>query len=83
MSCDHVKPVHLGGKTIWTNVVTSCKRCNTQKGGRTPENSGFVLNYYPYTPNKYEHLILLNRKILDDQMNYLISKVPKHSRLRC
>ena len=37
----------------------------------------------PYTPNKYEHLILLNRKILDDQMNYLISKVPKHSRLRC
>ena len=83
LSCDHVKPVHLGGKTIWTNVVTSCKRCNTQKGGRTLENSGFVLNYYPYTPNKYEHLILLNRKILDDQMDYLISKVPKHSRLRC
>ena len=47
------------------------------------KNSGFVLNYYPYTPNKYEHLILLNRKILDDQMNYLISNVPKHSRLRC
>jgi len=35
----------------------------------------------PYIPNRYEHLVLQNRKILQDQAEYLMAKVPKHSRL--
>ena len=39
------------------------------------------LLYLPYIPNRYEHLILQNRRILQNQMDYLMAKVPKHSRL--
>ncbi len=81
LSRDHVIPVHLGGKDKWTNVVTACRSCNTRKGGRTPEQAGTPLIYLPYVPNRYEHLIFQNRKILEDQMEYLMAKVPKHSRL--
>ena len=82
LSRDHVVPVQRGGKDKWTNVVTACRTCNTRKGGRTPEQAGIPLIYLPYVPNRYEHLIFQNRKILKDQMDYLMAKVPKHSRLR-
>ena len=39
------------------------------------------LLYVPYTPNRYEHFILRNRRILVDQMEYLMSGVPRNSRL--
>jgi hypothetical protein len=39
------------------------------------------LLYTPYVPNRYEHLILQNRRILQDQSEYLLAKVPRHSRL--
>jgi hypothetical protein len=32
-------------------------------------------------PNRHEHMILQNRRILADQMEYLMARVPKHSRL--
>jgi len=78
---DHVVPRGQGGKDIWNNVVTACVDCNNWKGCRTPEQADMELRYLPYTPNFYEHLILQNRKILDDQMKYLIAGVPKNSRL--
>ena len=81
LSRDHVIPVYLGGKDRWMNVVTACRGCNIRKGGRTPESSDMPLLYTPYVPNRYEHLILQNRRILQDQMEYLMAKVPKHSRL--
>ena len=82
LSRDHVIPVQNGGRDEWTNVVTACRSCNTRKGGRTPEQAGTSLLYLPYIPNRYEHLIFQNRRILKDQMEYLMAKVPKHSRLR-
>ena len=81
LSRDHVVPVYHGGKDRWMNVVTACRSCNIRKGGRTPESAHMPLIYAPYVPNKYEHLILQNRKILQDQMEYLMAKVPRHSRL--
>lgn len=33
-SIDHVIPRSKGGKHIWTNVVSSCKRCNAKKGNK-------------------------------------------------
>jgi hypothetical protein len=35
----------------------------------------------PYIPNRYEAFILSNRKILADQMEFLLQGVPKSSRL--
>lgn len=84
LSRDHVKPVCAKGADSWTNVVTSCKKCNSRKGGRTPEEAGMSLLYLPYEPNRYENFILAQgpRRILADQMDFLISKVSKHSRMR-
>ena len=81
LSRDHVVPVSRGGKDAWTNAVTACRCCNTRKGGRTPEQAGMPLLYVPYVPNRHEHFILRNRRILADQMEYLLAGVPKTSRL--
>ncbi|MBM3395295.1 MAG: HNH endonuclease [Betaproteobacteria bacterium] len=81
LSRDHVVPLHQGGRDRWMNVVTACRSCNTLKGGRTPEAAGMPLIYAPYVPNRHEHLILQNRRILQDQMEYLMARVPRHSRL--
>jgi len=81
LSRDHVIPLHLGGRDRWMNIVTACRSCNTLKGGRTPEAARMPLLYAPYIPSRHEHLILQNRRILQDQMEYLMARVPKHSRL--
>ncbi len=81
LSRDHVVPVSRGGKDAWTNTVTACRSCNTRKGGRAPEQAGMPLLYVPYVPNRHEHFILRNRRILADQMEYLLAGVPKSSRL--
>ena len=78
---DHVTPLSRGGRDTWMNVVTSCRHCNGQKRNRTPEESGLQLLYAPYVPNKAEYLILTNRKILSDQMEFLAQHVAAHSRV--
>lgn len=81
LSRDHIVPVSKGGKDVWMNVVTACLHCNLKKGNKTLDQAGLELLYIPYTPNHYERLILENRHILADQMDYLLTGVPKHSRL--
>jgi len=39
------------------------------------------LLYLPYVPNHFENMILQNRNIIADQMEYLKAGIPKHSRL--
>lgn len=68
---DHVKPISRGGRDHWSNVVTACRRCNTHKGGRTPEQANMPLLAIPYVPNLAEYLFLHNRLILADQMEFL------------
>lgn len=79
---DHVVPVSQGGRDNWMNVVAACKSCNQRKSGRTPEEADMELLYTPYVPNKAEYLILCNRHILADQMDFLARHVPSQSRLR-
>lgn len=79
---DHVMPVSRGGKDVWTNVVAACGSCNKFKDNRTPEEAGMKLLYVPYAPSRAEWLILMNRTILADQMEFLMAKVTnKDSRL--
>jgi 5-methylcytosine-specific restriction endonuclease McrA len=68
---DHVTPMSRGGTDRWSNVVTSCRICNTRKGNRTPEEANMPLLAIPYVPNWAEYLALSNRKILADQMEFL------------
>ena len=79
LSRDHVLPLSQGGLDTWTNVVTSCKRCNNQKGGRTPEKANMMLLAIPFAPSRVEYLILRGRKILVDQMEFLISHISNKS----
>jgi hypothetical protein len=78
---DHVIPVSQGGRDVWMNVVTACRGCNQRKSGRTPEQARMALLYTPYVPNKAEYLILCNRHILADQMDFLTRHLPRQSRL--
>jgi HNH endonuclease len=81
LTSEHVQPQSKGGQTSWTNLVTSCKPCNMRKSNRTPEQAKMPLLYVPYTPNLHEAFILKNRRILADQMEFLMAGVPAHSRL--
>lgn len=35
--CDHFIPLVAGGDSTLSNLVTACKRCNSSKSGRLPE----------------------------------------------
>ncbi len=78
---DHIVPVSRGGADSWKNVVTACKPCNQRKGAKSPERAGMMMLYVPYTPSIYEAMILRNRRILADQMDFLASLLPANSRL--
>ena len=82
LDAEHVRPESKGGKYVWTNLVTACKVCNGRKRDRTPEEAGMPLLYLPYKPSRFEGLILANRRILADQMEFLLHRVPETSRFR-
>jgi 5-methylcytosine-specific restriction endonuclease McrA len=50
---DHVVPKSQGGLHTWENVVASCRRCNTKKGGRTPHQAGLTLRRRPVAPRQH------------------------------
>jgi len=79
---DHLLPLSRGGTNSWKNVVAACKGCNHAKGARTPEEAEMQLLAVPYVPNRAEFLVLSNRRILADQMEFLRKRFRRGSRLR-
>lgn len=47
---DHIVPRSRGGPHEWENVVASCRRCNSRKMDRTPEEAGMALRRPPFAP---------------------------------
>jgi 5-methylcytosine-specific restriction endonuclease McrA len=43
LTLDHVLPRARGGESSWENLVACCRRCNTRKGNKTPEEAGMRL----------------------------------------
>ena len=78
---EHIVPFAQNGIDTWMNVVTACRPCNHRKSHRTPEQAGMPLLYTPYVPTLWEDFILRNRRILADQMEFLMAHLPKSSRL--
>jgi hypothetical protein len=78
---EHIIPQAQKGRDIWMNVVTACRSCNHRKSNRTPEQAHMPLLYTPYVPSLWEDFILRNRRILADQMEFLMAHLPKTSRL--
>ena len=81
LSRDHVRPFCQGGKDTWNNVVTACRRCNNQKASRTPEQAKMQLIAVPFTPTYAEYIYLKGRRVLADQMEYLLAHFPRSSPL--
>ncbi|MCE9589397.1 MAG: HNH endonuclease [Planctomycetes bacterium] len=52
LSLDHVLPRSQGGTSMWDNLVCCCVRCNTRKGGRTPEQAHMTLVRRPVKPRR-------------------------------
>lgn len=86
LSRDHVRPLSQGGRDSWTNVVTACRRCNNHKAWRTPEQAKMQLVAVPFTPTYAEYIFLKGRRVLADQMQYLLAHFPRssplHARIR-
>lgn len=78
---EHIIPFAQNGRDGWMNVVTACRACNHRKSDRTPEQAHMPLLYTPYVPTLWEDFILRNRRILADQMEFLMAHLPKSSRL--
>ena len=79
---EHIVPTSRGGFDTWMNCITACRACNGRKGNRLPEEARMSLMYLPYVPSLHEDMILRGRRILADQMEFLLASVPKNSRLR-
>jgi 5-methylcytosine-specific restriction endonuclease McrA len=47
---DHVVPRSKGGAHSWDNVVAACRRCNSRKENRPPEDAGLRLARQPFAP---------------------------------
>lgn len=64
LTIDHIIPKSRGGGNSWYNLVTSCKKCNQDKGPRTPEEA----EMYPINePHKPKPSLL--RKIKNHKIN--------------
>lgn len=51
LTLDHVLPKSRGGASNWTNLATACKKCNSIKGDRTPEEAEMPLIILPFKPS--------------------------------
>lgn len=78
---DHITPLSQGGLDVWNNVAAACRRCNNHKGGRTPEQASMQLIAIPFTPTYAEYIYLKGRRVLADQMQYLLAHIPRSSPL--
>jgi 5-methylcytosine-specific restriction endonuclease McrA len=64
LTLDHVMPRSRGGTNEWTNLVTSCIKCNLKKANRTPEEAKMNMAYKPYIPDyvsdqfQYEKILM-------------------------
>jgi len=52
LSIDHVLPRSQNGPDTWQNLVCACVKCNSRKGGRTPEQANMKLIRKPTQPKR-------------------------------
>lgn len=49
LTLDHVRPISLGGRTEWNNIVAACSPCNARKGNKMimkPIRGPYQPDYY-------------------------------------
>jgi len=64
LTLDHVRPLSLGGKTNWENIVAACQDCNSRKGNKMKMKPKRM----PYRPDYWE--LVNNRKQLEIEVRH-------------
>lgn len=78
LTYDHVVPRAKGGKTEWANIVSCCKKCNSSKANRSPQEAGMKLLSKPKKPSWVPVAVIPIRKgnIPEQWINYLYWNSP-------
>lgn len=71
LTLDHVLPKSRGGKNDWTNLVTSCFKCNLKKADRTPDEAKMVMRQKPYAPTLVNENATLSNVWNDFQKSFV------------
>lgn len=70
LNLEHVVPKSRGGKTDWSNIVTSCVRCNLRKGSRLPQEARMRLLIKPSKPRPRLGVSLLIRSPIRARLSW-------------
>lgn len=71
LTLDHVIPKSRGGSNDWTNLVTSCFKCNLKKADRTPEEARMTMVHKPYAPTLVNQNMGLGKVWEDFQKSFV------------
>jgi 5-methylcytosine-specific restriction endonuclease McrA len=71
LTMDHIIPKSRGGDKSWSNIVASCKKCNSNKGNRTPEEAKMPLIKKPTVPRWSIHVLLRDKKIPQEWKDFI------------
>ena len=74
LTLDHLIPRSKGGKSSWSNLVTACKKCNTEKGDFSLEKTDLKLQNIPIKPSYISFLKMANGPLREDWKQYLNPK---------
>ncbi len=73
LTLDHVLPRSQGGTSTWRNLVTACKKCNTEKGDRTPDQAKMPMKHKPYRPGFLMYLRQFSGHLQEDWKPFLLN----------
>jgi 5-methylcytosine-specific restriction endonuclease McrA len=62
LTLDHILPQSRGGKSVWENLVTCCRKCNSKKKDQTPREAEMQILNKPKPINSYFYLHLVRSK---------------------
>jgi hypothetical protein len=71
LTLDHVLPKSRGGGNEWTNLVTSCFKCNLRKGNKTPDEAKMMMKHKPYAPTLINENIGIQKIWNDYQKSFV------------
>ncbi len=70
-SIDHIIPRSRGGTHTWENVVAACRRCNSRKENRLPDEAGLKMMCQPRVPHQNLRIIGAASEVHPSWSNYL------------
>jgi 5-methylcytosine-specific restriction endonuclease McrA len=73
---DHVIPRSRGGTHTWENVVAACRRCNTMKENRLPNEVGLKLRSRPSAPRETVWIVVAVGRVDPKWEPYLKERRP-------